>query len=157
MCSPDERSDSRDGPFDLPRPLNPHIAAIMRATAGEAPFADVGGPPKLVQMQFPTSLRPALWWLSAALASSPCLAADAAQVERGATLYAQRCEGCHGQGLRNTSGGWSFDLRKLKPDDHERFVESVITGKDNMPSWYGILKDDEIDAIWSYIRAMVDK
>ena len=108
-------------------------------------------------MQNSTSLLPHMSWLAAALASSPCLAADAALVEKGAAIYAQRCEGCHGQGLRNTSGGWSFDLRKLKPDEHERFVESVTTGKDNMPSWYGILKDDEIEAIWSYIRATVDK
>ena len=79
------------------------------------------------------------------------------QVEKGADLYAQRCEGCHGEKLRNTSGGWSFDLRRLRPDEHDRFVESVTSGKDNMPSWYGVLKDDEIEAIWSYIRAMVAK
>jgi mono/diheme cytochrome c family protein len=104
-------------------------------------------------------LRPLLLWLAGAFAVSPSLAAaaDAAQVEKGAAVYVLRCEGCHGQGLRNTSGGWSFDLRKLKPDEHERFVESVTSGKDNMPSWYGILKDDEIEAIWSYIRATVDK
>jgi mono/diheme cytochrome c family protein len=105
----------------------------------------------------PTCLRPSSLWLAAALVSSPCLGADQAQVEKGAAVYAQRCEGCHGQGLRNTSGGWSFDLRKLKPNEHDRFVESVTTGKDNMPSWYGILKDDEIEAVWSYIRATVDK
>jgi mono/diheme cytochrome c family protein len=98
-------------------------------------------------------------WLAGALAVSPSVAAatDVAQVEKGAAIYALRCVGCHGEGLRNTSGGWSFDLRKLKPDEHDRFVESVTTGKDNMPSWYGILKDDEIEAIWSYIRATVDK
>jgi len=79
------------------------------------------------------------------------------QVEKGAYLYVQRCEGCHGEKLRNTSGGWSFDLRRLRPDEHDRFVESVTSGKDNMPSWYGVLKDDEIEAIWSYIRAMVAK
>jgi len=55
------------------------------------------------------------------------------------------------------SGGWSFDLRRLHADEHDRFVDSVTTGKDNMPSWYGILKDEEIEAIWAYIRATVDK
>lgn len=89
------------------------------------------------------------------------LAADAAQVatqvEKGAALYELRCSGCHGENLRNVSGGWSFDLRRLRPDEHDRFVSSVTTGKDNMPSWYGILEDDEIEAIWSYIRATVDK
>jgi mono/diheme cytochrome c family protein len=72
------------------------------------------------------------------------LAADPSLVEKGASLYALRCEGCHGEGLHNTSGGWSFDLRRLRPDEHDRFVESVTSGKDNMPSWYGVLKDDEI-------------
>jgi mono/diheme cytochrome c family protein len=88
---------------------------------------------------------------SAAPAAEPPLA------EMGANLYALRCEGCHGEGLHNTSGGWSFDLRRLRPDEHDRFVESVISGKDNMPSWYGVLKADEIEAIWAYIRATVDK
>src|SRR6516165_10243579 len=84
-------------------------------------------------------------------------AAQARLVEVGATIYAQRCSGCHGESLNNVSGGWSFDLRRLRPDDHDRFVDSVTSGKDNMPSWYGILKNDEIEAIWAYIRATVDK
>ena len=102
------------------------------------------------------------WFLLVGVLSCHPFAAVAAsqvekQVEKGADLYAQRCEGCHGEKLRNTSGGWSFDLRRLRPDEHDRFVESVTSGKDNMPSWYGVLRDDEIEAIWSYIRAMVDK
>jgi len=85
------------------------------------------------------------------------LAADADHVEKGAAVYALRCAGCHGEELRNLSGGWSFDLRRLRPDQHDQFVQSVISGRDNMPSWYGVLKMDEIEAIWSYIRATVDK
>jgi mono/diheme cytochrome c family protein len=141
----------------FPRTVIPHVAPLMRATG--YPFAGVGGPIKIAGMENPTSFRSRLLWLAGALAASPAIAAaaDAAQVEKGAAVYALRCEGCHGQGLRNTSGGWSFDLRKLKPDEYARFVDSVTTGKDNMPSWYGILKDDEIEAIWSYIRATVDK
>jgi mono/diheme cytochrome c family protein len=85
------------------------------------------------------------------------LAADAAHIEKGAAVYALRCAGCHGEELLNLSGGWSFDLRRLRPDQHDQFVQSVISGKDNMPSWYGVLNLDEIEAIWSYIRATVDK
>jgi mono/diheme cytochrome c family protein len=84
-------------------------------------------------------------------------AAETTKVEQGAALYALRCSGCHGTDLLNTSGGWSFDLRRLRPEEHDRFVESVTNGKDNMPSWYGILKPDEMEAIWAYIRATVDK
>ena len=79
------------------------------------------------------------------------------RVEAGAEIYTQRCASCHGENLHNVSGGWSFDLRRLRPDEHDRFVDSVTSGKDNMPSWYGILKDEEIEAIWAYIRATVDK
>jgi mono/diheme cytochrome c family protein len=62
-----------------------------------------------------------------------------------------------GDELRNFSGGPAFDLRRLRPDEHDRFVQSVISGKDNMPSWYGVLKMEEIEAIWAYIRATVDR
>jgi cytochrome c6 len=94
-------------------------------------------------------------WL--ALACSAAGAAEASRAEAGAAVYANRCAPCHGEELHNTSGGWSFDLRRLRPDEHDRFVNSVTTGKDNMPSWYGILSDDDIEAIWAYIRATVDK
>ena len=75
----------------------------------------------------------------------------------GAELDANRCSGCHGEELRNMTGGQVFDLRRLHSDDHDRFVNSVISGKDNMPSWYGVLKPEEIEAIWAYIRSMVDR
>jgi len=55
--------------------------------------------------------------------------------QAGAAVYALRCSGCHGVDLNNTGGGQVFDLRRLRPDDRERFVNSVISGKDNMPSW----------------------
>jgi mono/diheme cytochrome c family protein len=106
---------------------------------------------------------PRLWplccmaWWSIVLTSSAATAAGSPRAEAGAAIYAQRCSSCHGEGLNNTSGGWSFDLRKLRPDERARFVESVTTGKDNMPSWYGILSDEEIESIWAYIRATVDK
>jgi hypothetical protein len=67
------------------------------------------------------------------------------------------CAGYHGENLKNVSGGWSFDLRRLHPDEHDRFVDSVTGGKDNMPSWYGILKSEEIEAIWAYFCATVDR
>jgi mono/diheme cytochrome c family protein len=85
------------------------------------------------------------------------LAVAQSQVEKGDTLYHNRCAGCHGEQLKAFAGGQAFDLRRLRPDEHDRFVESVISGKDNMPSWYGLLKSDEIEAIWAYIRATVDR
>jgi mono/diheme cytochrome c family protein len=92
-----------------------------------------------------------------ALAPSSALAVEDSRGKAGAETYVQRCAPCHLEELNNVSGGWSFDLRRLRPDEHDRFVDSVTTGKDNMPSWYGILNSEEIEAVWAYIRATVDK
>src|ERR1700688_1302102 len=95
--------------------------------------------------------------LALAVVMSSAPASGQTPADAGATVYALRCSGCHGVDLKNTSGGQVFDLRKPRPVEHDRFVNSVITGKDMMPSWYGLLTAAEIDAIWAYIRATVDR
>jgi mono/diheme cytochrome c family protein len=74
----------------------------------------------------------------------------------GERLYSDYCSSCHGEELRNTSGGVTFDLRRLKPGDHERFVTVVLNGKNQMPPWRGALEPDQIEAIWTYVRATLD-
>jgi mono/diheme cytochrome c family protein len=83
-------------------------------------------------------------------------AAQAANPD-GERLYSDYCSSCHGEELRNTSGGVTFDLRRLKPADHERFVSVVLNGKNQMPPWRGALEPDQIEAIWTYVRATLDK
>jgi mono/diheme cytochrome c family protein len=83
--------------------------------------------------------------------------ADTAQVETGAQVYGDYCSSCHGDELRNTSGGVTFDLRRLRPEDHDRFLEAVLNGKRQMPPWRGALEMAQIEAIWAYIRATLDK
>jgi mono/diheme cytochrome c family protein len=80
-----------------------------------------------------------------------------AMVAKGAAVYQDYCSTCHGEELRNTSGGVTFDLRRLRPQDHDRFVSSVLNGKAQMPPWRGVLDNQQIEAIWAYIRATVDK
>lgn len=75
----------------------------------------------------------------------------------GAMVYADYCSTCHGEELRNTSGGVTFDLRRLRPQDHDRFVNSVTNGKSQMPPWRGVLDQHQIESIWAYIRATVDQ
>jgi mono/diheme cytochrome c family protein len=89
--------------------------------------------------------------------SAAMAAADANAVREGKQIYADNCSTCHGDQLRNTSGGVTFDLRKLKPDEHDRFVHSVLSGKNDMPPWQGVLEPDQIEGIWAYIRATVDQ
>jgi mono/diheme cytochrome c family protein len=90
------------------------------------------------------------------VASVPAWAADA-KVEAGATIYGDYCSNCHGDDLRNTSGGVTFDLRRLRPEDHDRFVNSVLDGKRQMPAWRGVLDQQKIEAVWAFIRATVDR
>jgi mono/diheme cytochrome c family protein len=83
--------------------------------------------------------------------------AQAPRVAAGEQVYADYCSSCHGEGLRNTSGGVTFDLRRLRPEDHDRFVTSVLDGKRQMPPWRGALELEQIESIWAYIRATVDR
>jgi mono/diheme cytochrome c family protein len=84
-------------------------------------------------------------------------AASPAQAAQGESIYSDYCWTCHGEKLRNPGGGTSFDLRRLKPEDYSRFVNSVLNGKNTMPPWRGVLDSEQVDAIWAYIRATVDR
>jgi mono/diheme cytochrome c family protein len=85
------------------------------------------------------------------------LETNAEKVAAGATIYADYCSHCHGEQLQNTSGGVTFDLRRLRPDERSRFVNSVLNGKSQMPPWRGVLSLEQIECIWLYIRANVDR
>ncbi len=83
--------------------------------------------------------------------------AGAAQIAAGERVYSDYCSNCHGEGLRNTSGGVTFDLRRLRNEDHDRFVGAVLDGKRQMPPWRGALDIEQIESIWAYVRATVDR
>ncbi len=72
-------------------------------------------------------------------------------VTAGAQVYRQFCRQCHGPDMVNP-GTVSFDLRRFPPDQNERFVNSVVHGKGNMPAWGDTLQPDEIAAVWDYVR-----
>jgi mono/diheme cytochrome c family protein len=92
----------------------------------------------------------------ASIASECTWAADA-KIEAGATIYGNYCSHCHGDELRNATGGMTFDLRRLRAADHDRFVNSVLNGKSQRPPWRGVLSMEQIESIWSFIRATVDR
>ena len=88
---------------------------------------------------------------------SPAQTAGAAQIAAGERVYSDYCSNCHGEGLRNTSGGVTFDLRRLRNEDRDRFVGAVLDGKRQMPPWRGALDMEQIESIWVYIRATMDR
>jgi mono/diheme cytochrome c family protein len=76
---------------------------------------------------------------------------QAALVEQGRALYAHRCSHCHGFNMVS-AGTVTYDLRSFPRDQEDRFLESVVNGKnDRMPPWGDVLSLDEIEAIWAYV------
>ena len=86
------------------------------------------------------------------IALSHAAAADDTVIRKGARIYENNCATCHGDELQNNSN-IAFDLRRLRADEHPRFVNSVLHGKNAMPSWEGRLTTDQIESLWAYVRA----
>jgi mono/diheme cytochrome c family protein len=80
--------------------------------------------------------------------------ADETSASKGERIYDRNCSQCHGDNLQNNSG-IAFDLRRLRSEEHSRFVDSVLHGKRAMPSWQGALTMEQIENLWAYVRAHV--
>jgi mono/diheme cytochrome c family protein len=87
-------------------------------------------------------------------AQTPALP-DTAKIEAGETAYGTYCAPCHGDGLKST--GQFPNLRRLMPNDRAKFDSTVRDGRNQMPPWKDVLSDEQIDQIWAYIRATVDR
>lgn len=73
------------------------------------------------------------------------------QILAGAELFEDNCSSCHGAHMADP--GAAFDLRSFPHDQHDRFVNSVTNGKNSMPAWGGLLKPQDIEALWAYVVA----
>ena len=85
------------------------------------------------------------------------VSADELAVAKGERTYENYCATCHGDQLVNNSAGLTYDLRRLRPDAHARFVDSVQNGKNKMPPWKGVLDDIQIEQLWAYIQASIPR
>ncbi|HEY9359444.1 MAG TPA: cytochrome c [Xanthobacteraceae bacterium] len=73
------------------------------------------------------------------------------QIGTGAELYAVNCSPCHGAHMQDP--GAAFNLRKFPPDQHERFINAVSRGKNQMPPWGDFFKPEQLEALWAYVMA----
>ena len=87
-----------------------------------------------------------------ALTAQTAVGQDAKKIDAGESVYNNYCQTCHGDNLVNI-GQSSYDLRKLKSNERERFERSVLNGKNTMPPWKGVLDAEQIDAVWAYVRS----
>jgi len=87
--------------------------------------------------------------IALAFASGAATAQDAQKLKAGADIYERNCSPCHGARMMDPQG--AADLRKFPQDQHDRFVNSVTKGKNQMPPWGGLLKPEEVEALWTYV------
>ena len=73
------------------------------------------------------------------------------RIRAGAAMFSRNCSPCHGTRMQNPEA--AFDLKTFPPEQHERFVNSVTRGKNQMPPWGDLLKPDDIEALWAYVMA----
>ena len=119
------------------------FASLAMTALGWAPFSRVATTAVVFAVMLIASLG--------ARAADAAAGGGAAQVEEGRRIYAQHCSHCHGFNMVS-AGNVTFDLREFPRDQKDRFLESVVNGKDNrMPPWGDVLSLDEIEAIWAYV------
>jgi mono/diheme cytochrome c family protein len=91
----------------------------------------------------------------ASLVGEPAAAQDPGfpleQTKAGAEIFARNCSPCHGARMQDPEA--ASDLRKFPREQHERFVNSVTRGKNQMPPWGDLLKLQEVEALWAYVVA----
>lgn len=87
--------------------------------------------------------------LGCALVCTEAVAQTPEQVKTGAEIYERNCSPCHGTRMLDPQG--ASDLRRFPHDQRERFINTVTRGKNQMPPWGGLLKPEEVAALWAYI------
>ena len=71
------------------------------------------------------------------------------QVAAGSDIYSRNCSPCHGPRMLDPQS--AFNLRNFPPDQHDRFINSVTRGKNQMPPWGDMLRPEDVEALWAYV------
>jgi quinohemoprotein ethanol dehydrogenase len=77
--------------------------------------------------------------------------AGTAMIAAGEQVYDEHCASCHGEKLRST--GAIPDLKEQRADGGARFDQMVMNGRGQMLAWQGIVSQDQLEALWAYIRS----
>lgn len=93
--------------------------------------------------------------LAAVLPAALGAPAHAADVAAGQRIYMMHCVGCHGVGGQSpipNAPNFSRSERLMQPDT--ALMMSVKAGKMAMPSFNGILRDQQILDVIAYLRTL---
>ena len=79
----------------------------------------------------------------------------AGDIDKGARLYARHCATCHGTdgvNIMPDAPNFAHSERLLRPDVF--ILAAIKEGKNAMPAFQGMLKDDEILDVIAYLRTL---
>jgi cytochrome c6 len=81
--------------------------------------------------------------------------AQAADPRRGAKVYSERCANCHGnRGVPNMPGVPDFSRNERLMQSDLVLVKSISIGKGMMPAFQGILSENDILDVITYLRTL---
>jgi mono/diheme cytochrome c family protein len=87
-------------------------------------------------------------WISVSMLAATAAAATATdEVSRGAAVYGDYCQNCHGEGARGLAA-FEGDLATFR----ER-----LAGTANMPDMSGVLQEQEAAEVFAYLRSTQGK
>ncbi len=90
--------------------------------------------------------------LMIALWASPVHSGD---ITAGKQLYQTHCEGCHGaRGRPHMPNAPDFSRGEALMQADTALLDAIGTGKNAMPGFRGIMKDDQIIDLISYLRTL---
>jgi mono/diheme cytochrome c family protein len=83
----------------------------------------------------------------------PTVAQATPDLKQGRSLYYQICAPCHGE---DASGGGPVPNLKEFQGTQEKFLQVALNGRSDrgMPAWKGKLSEDELLAIWTFVRTL---
>ena len=89
-------------------------------------------------------------FLISLMAANPVSAGDPFA---GSAIYAEYCVNCHGgDGAGEIAGTPSFRGGNLMMKSNIELINRIRNGKDLMPSFAGVLSEEQIDDVVTYIR-----
>ena len=93
--------------------------------------------------------------ITAVLLSGNAAVAYAADPGNGAKIYATHCSGCHGDGgVSNMPGAPDFSRRERLFQPDIALLASIRDGVSVMPAYKGLLSDQEMLDVISYLRTL---
>lgn len=81
--------------------------------------------------------------------------AQAADVQRGGTIYSSHCAICHGaNGTPVMPGAPNFRRMEGLMRSDMQVVNSIRNGKGSMPAFFGVLREREMLDVIAYLRTL---